>query len=148
MRDSIKTFDKLIDAKEREKQSMLTHYNNLLAKFEEASEKLIALLKKEEKAKLNLKELTNRGTIAEIQQQTQFIQFLQPSITRQEAIFKQAKDELHIEKLKLVKKDIEKKKFEIVKEKKIETIRLIEKEKESKEMDEISINQFMKRVMA
>lgn len=144
MNKTIKTFNKLIDAKEKEKQGILSHYNHLKNKFEEVSNTLYELVKKEENAKSHLNKLIEEGDISRIQQQTRFIQHLEPLIQKQESHYAQAKDELHIEKLKLTQKNVEMKKIEKVKEKKIEEQIQLEKTKESKDMDEISINQFTK----
>jgi flagellar protein FliJ len=146
---SIKTFNKLIDAKQREKQTILDYYNELKERFEEVGNTLFSLLNKEEQAKKNMNKLIEKGNVSEIQKQTQFIQQLVPQIKQQETLYQQIKDQLHIEELKLVNKNVEMKKFEKVKGKKIELFNQSIKEKESKEMDEISINQFMQgQVMA
>lgn len=146
---SIKTFNKLIDAKQREKQTILDYYNELKERFEEVGNTLFSLLNKEEQAKKYMNKLIEKGNVSEIQKQTQFIQHLVPQIKQQETLYQQIKDQLHIEELKLVNKNVEMKKFEKVKGKKIELFNQSIKEKESKEMDEISINQFMQgQVMA
>ncbi|MCA1064527.1 flagellar export protein FliJ (plasmid) [Rossellomorea sp. AcN35-11] len=146
---SIKTFNKLIDAKEREKQTILEYYNELKERFDEAGNKLHLLMNKEEQAKEHMKKLIEKGHVSEIQKQTQFIQNLIPQIKQQENLYQQIKDQLHIEELKIINKNVEMKKFEKVKGKKIELFNQRIKEKESKEMDEISINQFMQgQVMA
>ncbi|MBP2240128.1 flagellar FliJ protein [Cytobacillus eiseniae] len=139
-------FEKILSIKEREKDEAFNIYSQAVKKFEEAAEKLYGLLKKKEDLETyQSSRLVNGLPVQEIRHHQHFIHNLEKTITHYQQIVINARNHMNFYQEKLMEKNIEVKKYEKIKEKDFamhtETIKYLE----GKQMDDISIQQYMSR---
>lgn len=139
-------FEKIMTLKEREKDEALSVYNESVKNFEKAAEKLYELMKKKEDLEeFQSRRLTEGLPVQEIRHHQQFINNLQKSIDQYQKMVMNARHHMTFNQEKLLQKNIEVKKYVKIKEKdQIEYLDLL-KQVEAKEMDDISIQQFVHR---
>lgn len=138
--------EKIMNLKEREKDEMLSIYNDSVKKFEGAAEKLYeALKKKEDLEAFQSQKLVNGLSVQEIRHHQSFIMNLQKTIDHYQQMVMNARSQMLFYQDKLMEKNIEVKKYEILKEK--DKLIFLEELKrvEDKQMDDISIQQYMHR---
>ena len=132
--------------KEREKDEVLSTYNESVKRFEEAAESLFrSLKKKEDLESYQRSKLENGLSVQEIRHHQTFIHNLQKRIDHDQKVVVHTRNQMNFYQDKLLQKNIEVKKYEVLKEKGklvfLEEIRQLE----AKQMDDISIQQYMHR---
>lgn len=139
-------FDRLLNLKEMEKEEALSVYQESVRRFEEAAEKLYELLKKKEDLEsYQSSRLVSGLPVQEIRHYQQFIGNLEKSINQYQKIVQNARNRMLLFQEKLMEKNIEVKKYEKIREKDMMHYFDEEKSSENKQMDDISIQQFMNR---
>ncbi|MGP7817504.1 flagellar export protein FliJ [Niallia sp. 01092] len=137
-------FEKILTMKEREKDEVRATYNQAVKRFEDAAEKLYELLKKKE----NLEEyqatkLKNGLSVQEIRHHQQFVVNLVKLIDHSQKMVVNARNSMNFYQEKLMEKNIEVKKFSKMKEKDVREFNQFAKALEAKQMDDISLQQYM-----
>lgn len=132
--------------KEREKDEVLSTYNESVKRFEEAAENLFRSLKKKEDLEIYQRsKLENGLSVQEIRHHQTFIHNLQKTIDHDQKVVVHTRKQMNFYQDKLLQKNIEVKKYEVLREKGkivfLEEIRQLE----AKQMDDISIQQYMHR---
>ena len=132
--------------KEREKDEVLSTYNESVKRFEEAAESLFrSLKKKEDLESYQRSKLENGLSVQEIRHHQTFIHNLQKTIDHDQKVVVHTRNQMSFYQDKLLQKNIEVKKYEVLKEKGklvfLEELRQLE----AKQMDDISIQQYMHR---
>ena len=139
-------FEKILVIKEREKDEALNIYSQAVKRFEEAAEKLYELLKKKEDLESHQSSRLVSGLpVQEIRHHQYFLQNLEKTISHYQQIVINARNHMNFYQEKLMKKNIEVKKYEKIKEKDLSKFTENQKQLEGKQMDDISIQQFMNR---
>lgn len=139
-------FEKILTIKEKEKRDALSKYNAALKKFEEVAGKLYKFLKKKEDlVAFQQEKLRNGLSIQEIRHHQLFMDNLEKliSISQEEVI--EARYKMNVLQDVLMERNIEVKKYEKMKEN--DFLKFLDslKEAENKQMDEISIRQFLSK---
>ena len=139
-------FEKIMKLKESEKDEVLSTYNESVKRFEEAAENLFRSLKKKEDLEIYQRsKLENGLSVQEIRHHQTFIHNLQKTIDHDQKVVVHTRNQMNFYQDKLLQKNIEVKKYEVLKEKGkivfLEEIRQLE----AKQMDDISIQQYMHR---
>ncbi len=130
--------------KSNEKDELLSQYNQSLQQFETAGEKLYKKLKEKETLIEQHTDKMKQGlSILEITSFQQFLTSAERVIERlqQEVMF--ARQQMNLKKLKLEEKNIEVKKYEKLKKRDYDSYITAEKQLEAKQMDELSLQQYM-----
>lgn len=139
-------FEKILSIKENEKDVVVGEYNDAVQKFEKAATKLYELLKqKEDLIDQQGKQLTSGLNIRQIQDFQRFLPLLDKSISEWQVQVAKARKFMEIKQQLLLEKNIEVKKYEVIKKKSWVAYIELEKAEENKFMDEISIQQYMYR---
>jgi flagellar protein FliJ len=139
-------FDKILQIKEKEKVESMAVYQTAVRKFEEAAEKLYELLKKKEDLEIFQSSRLEGGLpIQEIRHHQQFIMNLQKSIEYYQKMVQNARTRMNFYQEKLMEMNIEVKKYEKVKQKDFRLYNAELKQTEGRQMDDISIQQYMNR---
>ena len=139
-------FEKIMKLKEREKDEVLSTYNESVRRFEEAAENLFRSLKKKEDIEsYQRSKLENGLSVQEIRHHQSFIHNLQKTIDHDQKVVVHTRNQMNFYQDKLLQRNIEVKKYEVLKEKGklvfLEELRQLE----AKQMDDISIQQYMHR---
>jgi flagellar protein FliJ len=139
-------FEKIMKLKEREKDEVFSTYNESVKRFEEAAENLFqSLKKKEDLESYQRSKLENGLSVQEIRHHQTFIHNLQKTIDHDQKVVVHTRNQMNFYQDKLLQKNIEVKKYEVLKEKGklvfLEELRQLE----AKQMDDISIQQYMHR---
>lgn len=139
-------FDKIMQIKEKEKVESVAIYQSAVRKFEEAAEKLYELLKrKEDLETFQSSKLEGGLPIQEIRHHQQFILNMQKSIEYYQKMVQNARNRMNFYQEKLLEMTIEVKKYEKVKQKDFRLYNEEIKQSEGRQMDDISIQQYMNR---
>jgi flagellar FliJ protein len=137
---------KVLSMKENEKNLAMREYNEAVRRFEETAEKLYHLLKqKEEHEEMHKQKLQLGLSVQDIRQFQQYIASLERTIHHYQILVMQAREQMQRKQSKLTELNIEVKKYEKIKEKYMQAVRLAEKRIENKWMDEISVQRFVHR---
>ena len=139
-------FEKIMMVKEREKDEALSIYNDSVKRFEDVAEKLYeSLKKKEDLENYQSSRLENGLSVQEIRHHQHFIVNLQKTIDYYQKMVINARNQMNFYQEKLMQKNIELKKYEKIKEK--DKVVFLEelKQEEAKQMDDISIQQYVHR---
>lgn len=140
------TLQKIMDLKEREKNNSQNEYEEALRYFEKTATELYHLLKNKEELEEKAREKMKRGTsIYELQQTETSLLRLQQQIYMQQRSTDRAREKMNIKQRKLIDSTIEFKKYEKMKQLKKEQHREEMKRQEAMEMDEISMQLYVKR---
>jgi flagellar FliJ protein len=137
---------KVLDVKEKEKQSKELAYADAQKRFEESATNLYQALKRKEDIEASYTEKMSTGiAVHQIQQQQNALSHLKSEIDRQTNKTNIARDGMHNKQNDLLNSAMELKKYEKMKE--IKRKEYIEEEKriETKEMDEISLQIYANR---
>jgi flagellar protein FliJ len=136
-------FDKILHIKEIQKNDALADYQTATEKFEETATKLYELLKRKEDLETYQSEQLNKGlSIQKIRHHQQFITNLEKSIECYQKMVINARNRMEFFKEKLIERNVEEKKFVKMKEKDLYAYQQELKFLDSKQMDDISIQQF------
>ncbi len=139
-------FEKILMIKEREKDEAQNIYTQSVKKFEEAAQMLYELLRKKEDLENNQSlKLVSGLSVQEIKHHQYFIQNMEKTISHYQQMVINARNHMNFYQEKLMEKNIEVKKYEKIKEKDIVSFTANLKQIEGKQMDDISIQQFMNR---
>lgn len=139
-------FEKILMLKDREKNEALTIYRESVKRFEEAAEKLYELLrKKEDLLDYQSEKLVSGLSVQEIRHHQLFLHNLEQTIAHYQTVVQNTRNQMLYYQEKLIEKNVEVKKYEIIKEKDLLAFLEEIKQLETKQMDEISIQQYMHR---
>lgn len=139
-------FEKILTIKEKEKSDARAAYNEALKNFEQVAEKLYKLLKKkEELLDYQQVKLTSGLSVQEIRHNQLFMGNLEKLIEQCQKDVIEARYRMNLQQERLKEKNIEVKKYEKIKEKDFQKFLEVVKETENKQMDEISIQQFLSK---
>jgi flagellar protein FliJ len=139
-------FEKIMMVKEREKDEALSVYNESVKRFEEEAERLYESLKKKEDLEIyQSMRLKNGLPVQEIRHHQRFILNLQKTIDHYQKVVVNARNQMQFYQEKLMQKNIELKKYEKIKEKDKVVFLEALKHEEAKQMDDISIQQYVQR---
>ncbi|USK72427.1 flagellar export protein FliJ [Peribacillus asahii] len=139
-------FEKILTIKEKEKSDARAAYNEALKNFEQVAEKLYKLLKKkEELLDYQQVKLTSGLSVQEIRHNQLFMGNLEKLIEQCQKDVIEARYRMNLQQERLKEKNIEVKKYEKIKEKDLQKFLEVVKEAENKQMDEISIQQFLSK---
>lgn len=139
-------FEKILNIKEREQSEAVNRYNQAIARFEEAAQKLYDLLKQKEDLEAAQQEKLLTGlSVIEMKQNQLFLGNLMKIIEHQQQIVMNTRNQMNFFQEKVRESTIEVKKYEKIKEKDFDNYLSLEKFEDSKQMDEISLQQFMSK---
>lgn len=139
-------FDKILHIKEREKDEAIAVYNESVKNFEEAAGKLYEFLKKKEDLhSYQASKLMNGLPVHEIRHHQHFLTGIEKTIEHYQKMVANARGRMGYYQEKLMEKNVEVKKYEKIKEKDFLSYKQNVKYLEGRQMDDISIQQFMNR---
>ena len=139
-------FEKILTIKEKEKSDARAKYNEAQKSFEQVAEKLYNLFKKkEELIDFQQIKLSTGLSVQEIRHNQLFMDNLEKLIEQCQKEVIQARHKMNLQQERLKEKNIEVKKYEKIKEKDFQKYLEVVKVAENKQMDEISIQQFLSK---
>ncbi|WP_026585534.1 flagellar export protein FliJ [Bacillus sp. J33] len=139
-------FNKILRIKEREKDQAFDVYSEAVKRFEEAAGKLYELLKKKEDLEAYQQSRLIKGLpVQEIRHHQHFVYALEKSIGHYQKMVANARSQMNFQQEKLMEKNIEVKKYEKMKERDLDSFMEDMKQKEARQMDDISIQLYMNR---
>ncbi len=139
-------FEKILTIKEKEKSDARAKYNEAQKSFEKVAEKLYNLLKKKEDLlDFQQTKLSTGLSVQEIRHNQLFMDNLEKLIDQCQKEVVQARYQMNLQQERLKDKNIELKKYEKIKEKDFQKYLEVVKVAENKQMDEISIQQFLSK---
>lgn len=139
-------FEKIMQLKEREKEASETVYREAQRAFEQAGEKLYELLKKKETLlEAQEKELQSGFSVQNIQHYQHFIATLEKRIEEQQKQVIKERGRMQWQEQQLLEKNIEVKKYGKLKANELIRYKKKAADEETKQMDELSVQQFLKR---
>jgi flagellar FliJ protein len=137
-------FDRVMSIKESEKDRLMAEYHEAVQQFENDGQRLYEYLKqKEQLIDAHTQKMKMGLSITAIQQFQLFIANLEKMITAYQQKVITARQNMQLAELKLLDKNMEVKKFEKIKIKDVQQYKQVQKELELKQMDEVSIQQYM-----
>ncbi|UUT28611.1 Flagellar FliJ protein [Bacillus velezensis] len=137
-------FQKLLELKENEKDQTLTEYRQSVSEFETVAEKLYENMSKKELLEKDKESKLKCGmSVQEMRHYQQFVSNLENTIYHYQKLVIMKRNEMNEKQEQLTEKNIEVKKFEKMREKQFNMFALEDKAAEMREMDDISIKQFM-----
>jgi len=140
----VATFYKLLDLQATEKNLAQKDYQESVDQFEEIATKLYHLFKQKEEAEAKyIKALESSTDVRTLHMNQQYIARLDQQINTLQPSVQQARGDMEQKQEKLSSAHVEMKKYEKIIERKEEYHRVSEMEHEKKEMDEISMQQFI-----
>ena len=139
-------FEKILTIKEKEKSDARAKYNEAQKYFEKVAEKLYQYVKKkEELIDFQQIKLSTGLSVQEIRHNQLFMDNHEKLIDQCQKEVIQARYQMNLQQEKLKEKNIEVKKYEKIKEKDFQKFLEVVKVAENKQMDEISIQQFLSK---
>ncbi len=137
---------KILEMSGHEQLKAQKEYTQATRQFEEVATRLYELLKKKEDYELEYKRRMGVGiSVVEIQQAHIIITQLQKQIDQFQLYTQKARENMHRKQELLVDRSIELKKYEKMKQIKLDYYLEDEKRQDNLLMDEISVQQFMNR---
>ncbi|WP_139368083.1 flagellar export protein FliJ [Priestia abyssalis] len=137
-------FERVMSIKESEKDRLMTEYNEAVQSFEKVGQQLYEYLKqKEQLIDEHAVKMRMGLSITDVKQFQLFIDHLEKMIAVYQQKVMSARQTMQLTELKLRDKNMEVKKFEKMKVKDFRRYKETQKELESKQMDEVSIQQYM-----
>ncbi|MBT2573356.1 flagellar biosynthesis chaperone FliJ [Bacillus sp. ISL-51] len=137
-------FQKLLELKENEKDQSLSEYRQSVSEFETVAEKLYENMSKKELLEKDKESKLRTGmSVQEMRHYQQFVSNLENTIYHYQKLVIMKRNEMNEKQDQLTEKNIEVKKFEKMREKQFNMFALEDKAAEMREMDDISIKQFM-----
>ncbi|MDA7025862.1 flagellar export protein FliJ [Bacillus sp. CLL-7-23] len=137
-------FQKLLELKENEKDQSFVAYQHSVSEFENVAEKLYESMNQKETLEKSKEMKMQTGmSVQEMRHYQQFVTNLENMIHHYQKLVIMKRNEMNEKQSDLTEKNIELKKFEKMKEKQLEKLTSESKANEMKEMDDISITQFM-----
>ncbi|MEL3971329.1 flagellar export protein FliJ [Rossellomorea oryzaecorticis] len=139
-------FERILTLKEKEKDEVNEQYKGAISKFEQVAEKLYEFLKKKEELEVHQADKLQNGlSVQDIRHHQQFITNLEKTISYYQDLVIQARNRMNWYEEKLVDMNVEVKKYEKIKEKDLIIFQRNMKENENKQLDEVSVVQYMNR---
>jgi flagellar protein FliJ len=139
-------FERILTLKEKEKDEVNEQYKGAISKFELVAEKLYEFLKKKEELEVHQADKLQNGlSVQDIRHHQQFITNLEKTISYYQDLVIQARSRMNWYEEKLVDMNVEVKKYEKIKEKDLIIFQRNMKEAENKQLDEVSVVQYMNR---
>jgi flagellar protein FliJ len=139
-------FERILTLKEKEKDEVNEQYKGAIASFERVAEKLFEFLKKKEDLEVYQSDKLLKGlSVQDIRHHQQFITNLEKTISYYQDLVIQARNRMNWYEEKLVDMNVEVKKYEKIKEKDLSYFLHSMKEAENKQLDEVSVVQYMNR---
>ncbi|MEG9296655.1 flagellar export protein FliJ [Mangrovibacillus sp. Mu-81] len=139
-------FERILTLKEKEKDEVNEQYKGAIASFERVAEKLFEFLKKKEELEVYQSDKLLKGlSVQDIRHHQQFITNLEKTISYYQDLVIQARNRMNWYEEKLVDMNVEVKKYEKIKEKDLSYFLHSMKESENKQLDEVSVVQYMNR---
>jgi flagellar protein FliJ len=139
-------FERILTLREKEKDEVNEQYKGAIAKFERVAEKLFQFLKKKEELEVYQADKLQKGlSVQDIRHHQQFINNLEKTISYYQDLVIQARNRMNWYEEKLVDMNVEVKKYEKIKEKDLGFFLHSMKEAENKQLDEVSVVQYMNR---
>jgi flagellar protein FliJ len=139
-------FERILTLKEKEKDEVNEQYKGAISKFELVAEKLYEFLKKKEELEVHQADKLQNGlSVQDIRHHQQFIINLEKTISYYQDLVIQARNRMNWYEEKLVDMNVEVKKYEKIKEKDLLIFQRNMKEAENKQLDEVSVVQYMNR---
>lgn len=140
------SLQKVMEYKNREKNDAQKHYSDAIEQFETIATKLYETLKQKEELMANQSQKLQQGLpISQIQQHEQMITYLQKEVDSLQWQTQRARKMMTDREKLLVSKSIDYKKYEKMKDMKYEQYVEDEKREETKILDEISVQRFVRR---
>lgn len=134
----------MLELKENEKDQTLTEYRQSVSEFETVAEKLYENMSKKELLEKDKESKLKCGmSVQEMRHYQQFVSNLENTIYHYQKLVIMKRNEMNEKQEQLTEKNIEVKKFEKMREKQFNMFALEDKVAEMREMDDISIKQFM-----
>jgi flagellar protein FliJ len=138
--------EKVMAMKEKEQEKAQRDYQEAIEQFDKVATKLYELLKrKEDLETLQQKQLLSGMSVQQMKHHQQFIANLERSIDYFQEAVRNARTRMYWQEEQLKEKQMEVKKYEKVKEHEFKKFIEIEKKQDMREMDEISIFQYVYR---
>ncbi|MEI2663890.1 flagellar export protein FliJ [Rossellomorea sp. LJF3] len=139
-------FQRILTLKEKEKDEVQEMYRGSIEKFETVAGKLYEFLKKKETLELHQESKLQGGlSVQDIRHHQQFITNLEKTISYYQDLVIQARNRMNWYEEKLVDMNVEVKKYEKMKEKDLERFLQNIQSMENKQLDEVSVVQYLKR---
>lgn len=139
-------FQRILTLKEKEKDEVQELFRGSIEKFEKVAEKLYEFLKEKENLELHQETQLQGGlSVQDIRHHQQFITNLEKTISYYQDLVIQARNRMNWYEEKLMEMNIEVKKYEKMKEKDFERFLQNIAFIENKQLDEVSVVQYMKR---
>ncbi|MFN7250839.1 MAG: flagellar export protein FliJ [Anaerobacillus sp.] len=140
------TLQKILDVRESEKLNAEKEYSQATRQFEDVATKLYELLKQKEGFESDYYQRIESGIhIFQIQQSQSLLSQLQKRIDQFQVYTQKARENMNRKQEQLVEKSIEQKKYEKMKQIKYDIYVEETRRQENILMDEISVQQFVKR---
>lgn len=139
-------FQRILTLKEKEKDEVQEMYKDSISKFEQAAEKLYEYLKKKEDLVIYQEKRLQTGlSVQDIRYHQQFITNLDKTISYFQDQVIQARNKMNWYEDKLIEMNVEVKKYEKIKERDFHRFLQNVKEVENKQLDEVSVVQYLQR---
>ncbi|SEB03308.1 flagellar FliJ protein [Thalassobacillus cyri] len=142
---SLHAFHKIRDIHENDKLTAQEAYQQAMSKFEEAAKQLYETLKKKEATEQLLHDKLANGKLSAhyFAQMQDFIARLDQRVMQLQPKVQKARSEMEHCQHKLTEAYVEVKKFDKLIDKKVEKWQVRQKEAEKRQMDELSLRQFL-----
>lgn len=139
-------FEKILTLKEREKNQSQNQYTEAVKVFESEAEKLYRMLKKKEELLDNQSEKLKAGlSVQEVRHNQTYLENQERQIDHLQKRVVDSRNKMQFYHQILIEKNIEVKKYEKMKARDFDRFYEATKADENRQMDEISIQQFMSR---
>lgn len=137
-------FSKVMAIKQSEKDRMLNEYNEAVSQFEEVGQRLYQCLKYKENFIDEYNEEMSIGvSVEKLKQSQNYMDYLEREIEVLQQKMNIARQTMRIKEVKLREKNIEVKKYEKMETKALIHYQNLQRESEAKQMDEVSIQQYL-----
>ncbi len=142
---SIVALEKIHDLRNEEKNHALLEQKEATDHFEQVAKELYIELKTKEEAEAKLQKMYQSSeVIFKIREQTLYIDALQRKILKLQQEVQRARQRMEEKRHLVTEKHVELKKIETMIDRRKEEKRLAEKKEEAKQMDEISLNRYIR----
>lgn len=141
---NIAALEKILQLRNEEKNRALLEQKKAVDHFEKVAQKLYKQLKTKEEAESKLNEYVKSEVIAKIREQTLYIDMLKRQINALQREVQIARKNMEQKRQIVTEKHVELKKIEKMIEKRKEQEKNLSAQLEMKQMDEISLNRFIR----
>ncbi len=139
-------FEKILTLKEKEKNDSKSRYTEAVKEFESEAEHLYQMLKKkEELLDLQSEQLKLGLSVQQVRHNQNFLENHEKMIAHYQKRVMETRSKMQFYHQLLIEKNVEVKKYEKIKEKDFQRYFNTMKYEENRQMDEISIQQYMSR---